>query len=197
MAHTVDAKGLACPEPVIIAKKALEEFGDIIVIVDNRTSVENVSRMGRSRGCGVEVKELAGGVSEIHLVAGTGTARTAIPGAAKALTGPSVFVLSQDRMGRGDDELGYVLIKAFLHTLPEIENLPDTLIMYNTGAKLAAEGSEVLGDLKKIEEMGVEILVCGTCANYFGLSGKIAVGKISNMYDIAGAMASSGRLVMP
>ena len=197
MAHTIDAKGLACPEPVIMAKKALEEFDDVIVLVDNKTSVENVSRLGRSRGCAVEVKEVAGGATEVHLIAGTGAAQTDAPGAARAQSGPSVFVISQDRMGRGDDELGYVLIKAFLHTLPEIENLPDTLIMYNTGAKLAAEGSEVLEDLKKIEEMGVEILVCGTCANYFGLSGKIAVGKISNMYDIAGAMASSGRLVMP
>jgi selenium metabolism protein YedF len=197
MAHKIDAKGLACPQPVIMAKKALEDHGDVIIVVDNQTAVENVSRMGKNRGCGVEVNALPGGASEIHLVAGKDAVQPGPAGAAKVQSGPSVFVLSQDRMGRGDDELGYVLIKAFLHTLTEIENLPDTLIMYNTGAKLAAEGSEVLDDLKKLEEMGVEILVCGTCANYFGLSGKIAAGKISNMYDIAGAMASSGRLVMP
>ena len=197
MAHTIDAKGLACPQPVILAKKVLDEHGDVIVVVDNQTAVENVTRMGKSRGCTVEVRSLPGGTSEIHLSAGVDRVPSAKTGTAKPQAGPSVFVLSQDRMGRGDDDLGYVLIKAFLHTLTEIEQLPDTLIMYNTGAKLAAEGSEVLDDLRKLEEMGVEILVCGTCANYFGLSGKIGAGKISNMYDIAGAMASSGRLVMP
>ncbi|HPA72142.1 MAG TPA: sulfurtransferase-like selenium metabolism protein YedF [Spirochaetota bacterium] len=197
MPHKIDAKGLACPQPVILAKKALDEHGDAIILVDNQTAVENVTRMGKSRGYTVEVKSAPGGAIEIHLSAGADAAQTAKAGNARPQSGPSVFVLSQDRMGRGDDELGYVLIKAFLHTLTEIEQLPDTLIMYNTGAKLAAEGSEVLEDLKKLEEMGVEILVCGTCANYFGLSGKIAAGKISNMYDIAGAMASSGRLVMP
>ncbi len=106
-------------------------------------------------------------------------------------------MLSHDRMGRGDDELGYVLIKAFLHTLPDLENLPDTLILYNTGVKLAVSDSDTVGDLKKLEELGVEILVCGTCTNFFGITEKIGAGKISNMYDIAGAMASSGRLVIP
>lgn len=197
MAHVIDAKGLACPQPVILAKKALEEFGDVVILVDNKTALENVTRMGKSRGCTVEVNDLPGGVSELHIVAGTAAAQPVAPGAAMAQPGPSVFVISQDRMGRGDDELGYVLIKSFFHTLPELDNPPDTLLMYNTGARLAAENSEVLEDLKKLEEMGVEILVCGTCVNYFGLSGKIAAGKISNMYDIAGAMASSGRLVMP
>ncbi len=197
MPHKIDAKGLACPQPVILAKKALDEHGDAIILVDNQTAVENVTRMGKSRGYTVEVKSAPGGAIEIHLSAGADAAQTTKAGNARPQSGPSVFVLSQDRMGRGDDELGYVLIKAFLHTLPDLEQLPDMLIMYNTGAKLAAEDSEVLEDLKKLEEMGVEILVCGTCANYFGLSGKIAAGKISNMYDIAGAMASSGRLVMP
>jgi len=197
MPYTVDAKGLACPQPVIMAKKALEEHGDIVVLVDNRTSVENLSRLGKSRGCAVEVKDLTGGVSEIRLVSGDpAPAAAAVPGAAKA-AGPTVFAISQDRMGRGDDELGYVLVKAFLHTLTELDTFPDVMVFYNTGVKLAVTGSEVIDDLKKLEEMGVEILVCGTCLNYFNITDRLAAGRVSNMYDIAGAMAGSGRLVMP
>jgi selenium metabolism protein YedF len=100
-------------------------------------------------------------------------------------------------MGRGDDELGYVLIRSFIHTMLSLEPLPHTVIFYNTGVKLTVKDSEVLDNLKKIEESGVSILVCGTCLNYFGISKDLSVGVISNMYDIASIMAAAGRLVVP
>jgi selenium metabolism protein YedF len=100
-------------------------------------------------------------------------------------------------MGKGNDELGTVLMKSFIHTLTESEKLPATMIFYNTGVKLAVKGSDVIDDLKKLEEKGIEILVCGTCANFFKIKDDIAAGVISNMYDIAGRMMSSGRLLMP
>jgi selenium metabolism protein YedF len=100
-------------------------------------------------------------------------------------------------MGRGDDELGYVLIRSFIHTLLTLNPLPDTILFYNTGAKLAARDSEVLDDLKQLEKAGVSILVCGTCTNYFGISDTLGAGSISNMYDIASTMAGAGRLITP
>jgi hypothetical protein len=63
--------------------------------------------------------------------------------------------------------------------------------------KLATQDSEVLDDLKNLATTGVEMLVCGTCANFFNIKDQIAVGIISNMYDIAGAMSRAGRLVVP
>jgi selenium metabolism protein YedF len=100
-------------------------------------------------------------------------------------------------MGRGNDELGHVLMRSFVHTLLTLDPLPEALIFYNTGVKLTVKDSEVLDDLKKIEASGVSILVCGTCLNYFGISGDLACGIVSNMYDITSSMAAAGRLVIP
>jgi selenium metabolism protein YedF len=112
-------------------------------------------------------------------------------------TGPLVIAISSDRMGRGNDELGYVLIRGFIHTILSLEPLPQTIIFYNTGVKLTIKDSEVLDDLKELEQKGVTILACGTCLNYFGISQVLSVGVISNMYDIASTMAGAGRLIVP
>ena len=111
--------------------------------------------------------------------------------------GATVLVISEDRMGRGNDELGYVLIRGFLHTLLEIDHQPDTSIFYNTGVKLTINDSEVIEDLKSLENLGIEILVCGTCTNYFEITEQVAAGSISNMYDIATRMSEAARLIMP
>jgi selenium metabolism protein YedF len=100
-------------------------------------------------------------------------------------------------MGKGSDELGAVLMKAFIHTAIDLETRPDVMIFYNTGVKLTVEGSDFLGDLKELERKGVKMLVCGTCANYFNLTEKIAVGIVSNMYDIADTLSTAGRIVQP
>ena len=100
-------------------------------------------------------------------------------------------------MGYGNDDLGALLMKAFIHTAVDLERLPDMMILYNTGVKLAAPDSGALDDLKALEKKGVKILVCGTCVNFFDLTGKIGAGTVSNMYDIAGALSSAGRIVKP
>jgi selenium metabolism protein YedF len=112
-------------------------------------------------------------------------------------TGPLVVILSDNRMGRGDDALGDILIRSFIHTLLQLKPLPATIICYNAGVKLAARDSAVLDDLQQLEKAGADILVCGTCVNYFGLGDQVAVGHISNMYDIAETMAGAARLVRP
>jgi selenium metabolism protein YedF len=112
-------------------------------------------------------------------------------------SGPTVFVIAADTMGKGSDELGAVLMKAFIHVAIELETVPDVMIFYNAGVKLAAEGSDFLNDLKELEKKGVKMLVCGTCVNYYNLTGKIAAGVVSNMYDIAGALSRAGRIVKP
>ena len=63
------------------------------------------------------------------------------------------------------------------------------------GVKLAVQGSAVLDDLKSLAEAGVNILSCGTCLSFFEIKDKLAVGGITNMYDIAAFMLGAGRLV--
>jgi len=207
MKVTVDARGLACPEPVLLTKKAIAENEEVTVIVDNEIAVENIRRLAAKTACGFSVTEREGGVREISLVR-TGAAGQP-PADAGAEAGPScgvtpgketgtvVVILSDNHMGRGDDVLGDVLIRAFIHTLAQLKPLPETIICYNAGVKLAVKESAVLDDLQQLAQAGVDILVCGTCVNYFGLGDQVAAGHISNMYDIAETMAGAARLVRP
>jgi selenium metabolism protein YedF len=109
---------------------------------------------------------------------------------------PLVLAVPSEFMGRGDNaELGTVLVRAFFHTLLEVEGCPDTIIFFNSGVKLTAEGSELVEDLQALVDQGVEILVCGTCLGYYELKEKLAVGTISNMYTIAETMLAASRAV--
>jgi len=109
--------------------------------------------------------------------------------------GAVVVAVSSDRMGRGDDQLGEVLLRSFLHTLGEASFAPDTLIFYNSGVKLAVEESPALEDLHSLEARGVKILLCGTCLGHFELKDRIAAGEISNMYAITETMLGAGTVV--
>ena len=206
MTVVIDARGLGCPQPVIMAKKAMEENEQVTVLVDNETAVENIRRMADKMACAFSVVKREEGIWEIALArtnAAIQSPQAVLDGGMSCdapcgrETGPLVVVLSDNHMGRGDDVLGDILIRSFVHTLLQLKPLPDTIICYNAGVKLAVRGSAALDDLQQIERAGVDILVCGTCANYFVLGDQIAAGRISNMYDIAETMAGAGRLVRP
>jgi selenium metabolism protein YedF len=208
MKTTVDARGLACPQPVLLAKKAIAENEEVTVIVDNDTAVENIRRLAAKAACDFSVTEKVSGIWEIALVRTEAANRPAADAGAvepefscavvpAGEAGSLVVVLSDNRMGRGDDVLGDVLIRAFIHTLAQLKPLPATILCYNAGVKLAVKDSTVLDDLQQLEKAGVDILVCGTCVNYFGLGDRIAAGRISNMYDILETMAGAARLVRP
>lgn len=200
MEHIVDARGQACPQPVIMARQALASHSRVVVYVDNDAARENVRRMGAKMGCEVTIDRQPGGVFHVHLSRSSdkplaeGDAVTVC----QAVNAHDYIVaLSGETMGKGNDELGAVLIKAFIHTLLQMENLPTRMLFYNTGVKLAVLDSPVLDDLKQLSESGVDVLVCGTCLNFFGLSDKLAVGSVTNMYEIATSMAAANRILAP
>ena len=195
MAKVIDATGNACPKPVMITKKALDTDSDIEVLVDNETAAKNVTMFAASRGCTVSSAQERPNLFRVHIMKQEGADEC--ERIAAFATGPTVFVFSSDVMGRGEEALGKVLIKAFLHTATELDSLPDMMLFYNTGVKLAAIDAETAADIKVLEDKGVKILVCGTCVNYFNLGGKLAAGTVSNMYDILNAMNTAGRIVTP
>ena len=203
MSELVDAKGLACPEPVILAKKALDAHDQVTVLVDNATALENVRRLASVSGCAVDVTEDPAGIFRIDIRKGKAGASTTSSECAhtdvapQASAGPAICVIASSAMGCGNDELGEMLMKAFIHTVAELTRLPNVMIFYNTGVKLASLDSAALDDLRALEEKGVKLLLCGTCVNFFSLSGKTGVGTISNMYDIAGALSTAGRIIRP
>lgn len=191
----VDARGQACPKPVIMTKKELDniEEGIIITIVDNEVAKNNVSKLANSLGFEYKVDE---GENEylITIIKGKGEAKEEEK-AKGAVSGDKVVVFSSNTMGKGSEELGKVLIKSFIYTLTETSPYPATLIFYNGGVHLTCEGSPVLEDLKKLEDEGVEIISCGTCLDYFNIKDKLQVGQISNMYTIYDKMANAGNII--
>ena len=196
MTSIVDARGLSCPQPVIMTRNALRESGAVTTIVDNETSRHNVTRMAEKAGCTVRVEERDDGIY-LHIIRGEAAQEEAAP---QPVTtpgrGPLVLVVPSEFMGRGEHaELGQILVRGFFHTLGEVEPLPDTIIFFNSGVKLVVEDSPVLEDLQELRERGVEILACGTCLGYYGLKEKIAVGEVSNMYTIAETMLRAGKVV--
>ncbi len=200
MREIIDARGLACPQPVLLARKALEAHERVVVMVDNAAAVENVRRLGAKMGCEIVVEDKGGGIVHLHLTRDAAAPAEAAPGepavCAPAGGGTYVVALPENRMGRGNAELGDVLMKAFVHTLTQLDPLPGKVICYNAGIFLALDDSPVLEDLRQLKDAGVEILVCGTCLNFFGVADRLAVGSVSNMYEIAGSMTEA-RVVSP
>lgn len=191
MIHTVDARGLACPQPVILTKKALERHDEVLVIVNDATARENVKKLASSMGHAYTVEQ-QGDEARITI---TRDGSCSLAEDVISAAGPVVVAVSSDTMGTGDDALGGVLMKGFLHTLLDTTPRPDVIIFFNAGVKLAVVGSEVLDDLGTLADAGTEILVCGTCLNFFEIKDRLAVGSVSNMYDIARSMLTAGRLV--
>jgi selenium metabolism protein YedF len=167
----------------------------VLTIVDNETAQHNVTRMAQKAGRAVQAEVREDG---IYLQIGeNGSPQPAeAPQALLVPAGGSLVVaVPSEFMGRGEAELGHVLIRAFFHTLGEVRPLPDTIIFYNSGVKLAVLDSPVLQDLQALAESGVEILACGTCLGYYELTDKLAVGEVSNMYTIAETMLGAGKVV--
>lgn len=195
--RVIDARGLACPQPVILTRKALAEGGPgrILVIVDSPASRENVVRFATHAGCAVERVEESGDEARI-LIRPSGSealpppagAPCDAPGLPKVDPDIRTLLLTSGTLGRGDDELGALLMRGFLYTLTESGNLPRRLILMNGGVLLAVEGSEHLVNLQRLAGLGVEILACGTCLEFHKVREKLSAGRVTNMQEIAGCL---------
>ena len=108
-----------------------------------------------------------------------------------------VVVISSNQMGSGQEELGKSLLKGFIYALSQQDTLPSTILFYNSGAYITSEESASIEDLKSLEAQGVEILTCGTCLNFYGLTDKLQVGEVTNMYVIAEKMTQADLIVQP
>jgi selenium metabolism protein YedF len=193
----IDCRGLACPQPVVTTKQALDQLkeGEMIVVVDNASSCNNVERFVRSQGCSVEIKE-EGQDFYLRIQKASGKDREKATKPDEKIKKVVVYIHSH-LLGIGDDALGAILMRSFLKTLMDLEKKPSRLILINSGVRLASEGSEVLETLKKLSEKGVEILACGTCLDFYGLKEKLRVGMVSNMYDIAQSLLEADHLIRP
>ena len=199
----VNALGDACPLPVvktINAIRALKGPDTVETLVDNETAVQNLRRLAENKGYGITVEHPEAKLYRILLTVGGPDAAPAADEPV-ACTVPSrrrrVVAVSSCCMGTGEEALGKTLMKAFLFAVRQLEELPDTILFYNSGAFVSCEGSESLDDLKALSEAGVEILTCGTCLNYYGIADKLAVGSVTNMYSIVETLSGADLIIRP
>lgn len=209
----VDARGLACPLPVVNAKKAVGEFkedGILTVLVDNEIAVQNLKKFAVQKGLVASGEKKSEGEYKVTIqVSSQAAAQTPAP----AFEKPSepeeetcspdsrrkgmVVALSANMMGNGDAKLGKALMKAFIFALTKQDILPETVVCYNSGAYLTCQGSDSLEDFKALEAEGVTIVTCGTCLDFYGIKERLEVGTVTNMYEIVEIMEHAASIIRP
>ncbi len=202
--NIIDARGELCPKPLIMAKKGLNDDAvkeEFALLVDNETAKENVERFLKDNKVLFQTSK-----KENYfyiLVSKTGNQVTAnpeeycTPAAKKEVLSSHVICIKSDKMGMGNDELGAILMKGFVNTIKEITPLPEKIVFYNSGVMLTANDSPVIESIKELEKSGVQIVVCGTCADFYKIKEKMGAGTISNMYNILEILTKAGKVVCP
>lgn len=201
----VNALGDQCPIPVIKTRNTLNEIKEPTIIeveVDNEVAVQNVSRFAASKNMKAKAEILGDKHFRITIDA------VPVEGVAQApenedeecgtdRRGDTVVVINSATMGIGNDELGKLLMKGFIYAVSQLEELPETILFYNGGVTISTEGSASLEDLKSMEAQGVIIKSCGTCLDFYNLKDKLAVGSVTNMYDIVETMDKAAHIIRP
>ncbi|MCF8366696.1 MAG: sulfurtransferase-like selenium metabolism protein YedF [Bacteroidales bacterium] len=197
----IDVKGKQCPMPLIETKKALKEADaneSFKVLINNPTSAKNVTHFLKDNAIPFTEKTER---DEIEIIVNnTGQNLEEVDETAYCSTcntEPENFVvlMAKDRLGEGSDELGEALAGAMINTLKAIEPLPTKIIFMNSGINLVVKGSLVLDNLKYLQDKGVDLIVCGTCLDYFGKMDDLIVGRVSNMLDIVQSMKDAQKVL--
>lgn len=194
MKKEIDGFGLLCPKPLILTKKAFEEADttDMSVRVDNDVARDNILKYCKSKGVEASVEEIDGGY---HVSFTKPEATQCEPMEFEEKEG-LVIGFGTDTFGKGEEELGKILIKSFFYTLSETKPYPDAMVFYNSGINLTTTGSPVLEELKALAEAGVTIYSCGTCLDFYGKKEELQIGEISNMYTIYETLSLPGKTMV-
>ncbi len=194
MVREINNRGLACPQPVINTKRALEEMeqGTVVSVVDNQVARENVTRFAENAGCKINVEE-KNGEFYITITKGEGTGPvTVVP--AKCETAPTVYLIGSNTFGSGAEDLGETLMVSFFNSLLE-KPAPRVIMLVNSGVRLSVQQSRVLEQITKLAEQGTEVISCGTCLDYYKLKDQLAVGRVTNMLEILDNLTTGGTVI--
>lgn len=196
MKKFIDAKGKNCPMPVIMAKKEIDAGVKFFEIeVDNKIAVENLKKLANSQGFTTTIEENDGNF-KVNFSNGCEECEEVLAKVEgkKPLGNWSIFI-NKEIIGAGNEELGQSLMKMFIYTISEGEDLPKSILFMNGGVKVPSLNEQGIEHLKVLQDKGVELLVCGACLNFYGLEDKLEVGKISNMYEITNAMKEASKVI--
>ena len=192
MNNTIDCKGLQCPVPVVKTKKYFDsiESGESTIIVDNLVAKNNIVKLAEGSGYKSIVEEK----EELYFIKITKEKCEEINVERKE-TKKFTLVVSTDKLGLGDDKLGEMLMKSYIFALSEADLIPNDLLFINGGVKLTIDDSPVLDSLNKLINRGTNILVCGTCLDFYNIKDKLSIGEITNMYTIVELMNNADNTI--
>lgn len=201
MREIIDAIGKACPIPVVMTKKEIDKGAEeLLVKVDNHIAVENLKKLAQSTGFLTEIKEEKG----IHYISFSKDCEACKEILEKlddtqllkeTPKGEYTVFIGKEWIGDGDHQLGRNLMRMYFFTIAESEDYPSSILFMNGGVKLPTEDEQIVEHLVKLQKKGVEILVCGTCLNFYNLTENLKIGTISNMYDINEKMVNAGKVI--
>jgi selenium metabolism protein YedF len=203
----IDCSGMLCPRPLIEAKKAYTQasVGDsILFIVDNETASNNLNTFFSGNGVAsttttegnkYKITVLKSELTQ-NTIAVSNPAEFCIP-TVKDEQSTTVVVISSNKMGEGDSDLGAILIKGFFTALSEAAPLPSEVIFYNSGVLLLPQESGIMASLEKLRSNGVKITACGTCVDFYGIKEKLTIGTISNMFNILSSLNAASKIINP
>ena len=204
--YEFNAKGLACPLPVIQTKKILTEYDTVVTTVDNFIATQNLQKLANQLNYNYDLKEISKEeyivtiskeeVSKDNKEEKTAVVENKVQTTLQKNTDYSyIVIVNKQFMGHGSEELGQRLIKSYFYALSEQEKLPEKIIFYNGGAHLVDSGSFVLEEIKNLENLGVEIVCCGACIDYYKID--LGVGSSTNMYFIIEEMRTANKIIHP
>ncbi len=203
----VNALGDACPIPVVKTKNAIRELGSggvVEVSVDNEIAVQNLNKMAKQKNYEFSYEKKSD--TEYIVTIGINSDSKTDTNTVSKISGTqkdeislkeTVVVIDSDKMGDGDEEFSKTLLKGFIYALSSQDIPPAKIIFYNTGVKMTTQGSESIEDLKVLANAGAKIYSCGACLNNYGLTEKLLIGEVTNMYDIAGYLLNADLVVRP
>jgi selenium metabolism protein YedF len=189
-----------CPYPVVETRKQILENpgASLVVLVGDQAGRDNVSRLATKMGYQTVAIE-AGNNFQLTLTPEDSKEQVTQgePISITPVTGKTVIYCGSDRMGDGDDQFGRVLMINFLTTLLEMDPLPDIILFVNSGIDLTTQGSAVLEALRTLESRGVDIASCGLCLDFYQKKNRLAVGRVTNMYEMVEIQCQAGRVITP
>lgn len=202
----VNAIGDACPIPVVKTKNAIRELGGsgvVEVSVDNEIAVQNLLKMAKQKEYEASFEKKSNTEYIVTINVNGGEVSDAKPVAKATVKSDeiklkeTIVVIDSDKMGDGDEEFSKTLLKGFIYALSSQDIPPAKILFYNTGVRLTTEGSASIEDLKVLEKAGAKIYSCGACLNNYGLSEKLSVGEVTNMYDIVSYLMEADLVIRP
>lgn len=188
----IDARGYACPRPVIMTKRAISEnnLEEVLVRVDNEVATENLKKMADQLGYETSIVENSKTDYEVHLK------KSADGKKSEDVSDEYVVIFSSDKLGIGEEEFSQKLMESLTYALSEEDSHPKYILCYNYGVHLTTINEKTVEDFKKLEEKGTEILSCGLCLENYKLKDQLKIGEITNMYRICEIMTKY-RVVKP